>query len=85
LDWYTGPAVRNADGIAHAFLDPSFGPNESMVGFEDLSGGGDLGYEDIRFTLTNVRLGAVPDVASTFTLLGMALIGLVAARRYTRN
>ena len=56
LDWYTGPASRNADGFAHAWVDGAYtGPyGGTAVGFEDLAGLGAANYQDILYTFTNV-------------------------------
>ena len=56
LDWYTGPASRNADGSAHAWVDAAYtGPyGGTAVGFEDFAGLGAANYQDILYTFTNV-------------------------------
>ena len=56
LDWYTGPASRNADGFAHAWVDgANTGPyGGTAVGFEDLAGLGAANYGDLLYTFTNV-------------------------------
>ena len=61
LDWYTGPATRNADGDCHAWVDAAYtGPyGGTAVGFEDLFGLGDAGYEDLIYTFSNVTSSAV--------------------------
>ena len=61
LDWYTGAASRNADGFCHAWVDASYtGPyGGTAVGFEDLFGLGDAGYEDLIYTFSNVTSSAV--------------------------
>jgi hypothetical protein len=61
LDWYTGPATRNADGFCHAWVDAAYtGPyGGTAVGFEDLFGLGDAGYEDLIYTFSNVTSSAV--------------------------
>lgn len=70
--FYTGDAARNPDGLAHAWVSPHEG--YSIVGFEDLWGGGDLDFNDCTFKFTNV----VPAPGSA----ALALTGvLLAARR----
>jgi hypothetical protein len=61
LDWYTGPATRNADGFCHAWVDAAYtGPyGGTAVGFEDLFGLGDAGFEDLIYTFSNVTSSAV--------------------------
>jgi hypothetical protein len=61
LDWYTGDATRNADGFCHAWVDAAYtGPyGGTAVGFEDLFGLGDAGYEDLIYTFSNVTSSAV--------------------------
>ena len=74
-DFYTGDAARNPDGIAHANIAPDAG--FSIVGFEDLLGGGDRDYNDCQFRFENVV--PAPGVGS-IALAGLAL----AARRRRR-
>lgn len=50
--FYTGSADRNADGVVHAELES--GTAQTLVGFEDLFGGGDRDYNDLVFAFTNV-------------------------------
>jgi hypothetical protein len=61
LDWYTGPATRNADGFCHAWVDAAYtGPyGGTAVGFEDLFGLGDAGFEDLLYAFSNVTSSAV--------------------------
>ncbi len=81
--FYSGGASRNPDGIAHAVVDS--GLNQSKVGFEDLFGGGDLDYNDLVFSFTNVSgtsvgPGVSPlavDEPSTLILFGIGLAGLL--------
>jgi hypothetical protein len=63
FDWHTGPASRNADRFAHAWVDVAYtGPyGGTAVGFEDQDALGDAGYEDLIYSFTNVTgHGGVP-------------------------
>jgi hypothetical protein len=83
--FFTGPANRNPDNVAHAIVDDQFGPGQTLVRFEDLFGGGDLDYNDLEFTLSNVT-SAVPDGGSTTAmLLGSAVLVLVFLRRFAHS
>jgi len=81
----TGPGIRNPDNVAHAIVDDQFGPGLTFVGFEDIFGGGDFDYNDLQFTLSNVR-SLVPDGSTpTAMLLGGAVLLLVLLRRFAHR
>ena len=79
--FFTGPAGRNADNIAHAFVDYQFGSGRASVMFEDLFGGGDLDYNDLVFTVSDVGSRTVPDSGTSAMLLGASVVVLVFLRR----
>jgi len=79
--FFTGPGVRNPDGLVHSVVDDAYSPTETYVGFEDLYGGGDLDYDDLNFSFTNVRSQATPDGGATAALLGLGLGGALLLRR----
>lgn len=93
--FFMGPASRNPDGILHAAVDfapPSvspFPPNVpippglTLVGFEDIFGGGDFDYDDLGFAFTNVR--AVPEPGTLLLMGGSALAVAIRARRRSRR
>ena len=81
----TGPASRNADGIAHAAVNTDNGV--TFVGFEDQRGT-NPDYNDLVFSFTNVAAasGAVPEPATWGLMLagfGMVGAGLRSRRRST--
>jgi len=56
------------------------------VGFEDQFGGGDRDFNDMTFTLSNVR-GPVPDDGSTTAMLpgiGLGVIEFIGRKLRTR-
>ncbi len=83
--------ILNPDGITHIFSAPYAGglvgpggtiPAGIYVGFEDILGGGDLDYDDLKFVFTNVGGGVVPEPATWAMLIaGFGLVGLAARRR----
>lgn len=82
--FYSGPADRNPDQMAHAMVTDE--PTHTIVGFEDLFGGGDMDYDDTLFSFTNVRKDPppthnVPDASSTLPLLSFGMAGVAMLRR----
>jgi hypothetical protein len=89
-DYYTGPASRNPDGLAHAVVDDAYAPGKTYVGFEDMFGGGDRDYNDITYAFSNVQITpppitSVPDMAATLRLLASSFFGLAALSRRLRK
>ncbi|RXK54803.1 VPDSG-CTERM sorting domain-containing protein [Oleiharenicola lentus] len=87
--YYSGPANRNPDGLVHAVVDDAYSPTETYVGFEDLFGGGDMDYDDLNFSFTNVKgttqPPGVPDSGATALLSAMGLVALFAIRKSVRR
>ncbi len=81
-NFYTGPASRNADGMAHARVENEWMPGTTLVSFEDLFGTpeGVNGYNDLSFSFTNTTSSAVPE-PTTLALFGAGLIGLGLMKR----
>ena len=81
----------NADGITHIYSAPYAGglvgpggtiPAGVYVGFEDILGGGDRDYDDLKFVFVNVGGGVVPEPATWAMLIaGFGLVGFAARRR----
>ena len=88
-EYFYSKQSLNPDGLTHIYSANYAGgdwgiPAGVYVGFEDLYGGGDRDYDDLRFVFTNVGGGevAVPEPATWAMLItGFGLIGMVARRR----
>lgn len=89
--FYTGPASRNADNLAHAIvwtradyeaefgaLDPGAFPPEYdfIIGFEDILGGGDRDFNDAIFAVRGTTVLPEP---LTMSLLATGLAGMAGA------
>ena len=89
--FFSGPAWRNPDNLAHAMVNDEYSLTETYVGFEDLYGGGDQDYDDLNFSFTNVKgtnqppTPSVPDSGATAMLCAGALLGLAAVRRASQR
>lgn len=84
--FYSGLASHNKDNLIHTAFE--LNPNNTVtVGFEDQIYGGDKDYDDIVFTLSNVRMtaasvAAVPESQSYAMLLaGLFILGAVKLRK----
>ena len=80
--FHTGSGSGNIDGIAHATVS-NLEDGGTLVGFEDLLGGGDKDYNDLMFSFSNTnseaKLVQNPEPA-TIVLFGSGLLGLGAWR-----
>lgn len=97
--YLTGPASANADGVAHAqattTYDNTLEQYMTMVGMEDLWGGGDMDYNDFQFLLSNVidpvdalsvDVLAVPEPAPLALLgAGAVVFGFMGRRARKRS
>lgn len=83
--FFSGLASNNKDNVMHAAFE--LNPNNTVtMGFEDLMYGGDKDYDDLVFTLSNVKIGnasvaAVPEAQSYAMLLaGFFMLGALKRR-----
>ena len=81
--FYNGIASNNLDNILHAAYEVK--PNNSViVGFEDIFRGGDRDYDDLVFSISNVKVGQfiptpVPE-PETYAMLAAGLLLLRVAK-----
>jgi len=79
--FHTGPAAGNPDGVIHAVVTYNAGsPGRTLVGFEDILGGGDKDYNDYIFSFKSVT--AVPEPETNVLMLaGLMAVAWLARRR----
>lgn len=65
----TGPASRNPDGIAHAKIT-CLDNQRTLVGFEDIRGGGDLDFDDAVIQVRTRTKRGITQQISDFTQCG---------------
>ena len=73
--YYMGAAGRNPDGLTHNDTQPG-APQEAIVGFEDIFGGGDLDFNDHVFSFFPVIIAPNP---GGLLLVGVSLLGFALA------
>lgn len=86
--FFSGPAERNADGEAHLLAGPLAGDARYTLrgGFEDIRGGGDRDYDDLRVDLAGLTLTPVPEPESVVLMAtGLLALGGMARRRRERQ
>lgn len=83
--YYSGPAGRNPDNMAHARVQSNWQPGTTLVSFEDLLNDpeGARGFNDLSFSFTNTVAATAAPEPATFVLLagGLLFVGVVAGKR----
>lgn len=81
--FFTGPASSNPDNVVHAlFSEINGNAIQIQISFEDLLNGGDLDYNDLIFSVTNVAV--VPEPQSYLMML-LGLLLLVQLKRRNQH
>jgi hypothetical protein len=79
-DFVMGSGFDNPDGIPHATVSYVYN-NVAIIGFEDLFGGGDLDYNDVKIrVIGDIGIEKIPE-PSTLLLFGSGLASLLFFRR----
>lgn len=81
--WFFSDPVKNVDGLEH--MVAYRGVRDLLLGFEDLSGGGDRDFDDfvVRISGDGTSAAPVPE-PGTLLLLGSGMLGLAFARKARR-
>jgi hypothetical protein len=81
LNYFSGAASRNIDGLTHARVQQNWHNGVALVSFEDMFNNpeGMGGYNDFSFSLSSPSISAVPEPGQL--LLCSAGLLLLAARR----
>jgi hypothetical protein len=81
IDFFSGVASLNPDGVAHARVQEGFSNLTTLVSFEDLNGG-PYNYNDLSFTFTPTRslTPSATSVPEPFTTIGTIVGGTTAIR-----
>ncbi len=79
-EFFAGTGSLNSDGLAHAMVSNLVGDEGTLIGFEDLLGGGDKDYNDLMFSFSNTNIVVQNPEPATIVLFGSGLLGLAAWR-----
>jgi len=80
--FFSGEGANNRDNFEHVVSFYNYSNGMTLVGFEDLYGGGDLNYSDFVFLVSNVSATPVPEPETCAMLLaGLGMVGVMARRR----
>jgi PEP-CTERM motif len=78
-----GSGYENPDGIAHASVDYVY-THAAVIGFEDLFGGGDVDYNDVKIRVAGyMGISQVPE-PSALLLIGSGIPTLILISRRKR-
>jgi len=78
-----GSGYQNPDGIAHASVDYVY-THVAVIGFEDLFGGGDFDYNDVKIRVAgDIGISQVPE-PSALLLIGSGIPTLILVSRRKR-
>lgn len=72
--------ILNADGIRHVAIYEVAAINGLVFGWEDLYGGGDLDYNDLIASGTDISIASVPE-PTTLAIFGLGLMGMALRKK----
>ena len=80
-DYFFSHDILNVDGFRHVAIYEVAAINGLVFGWEDLYGGGDLDYNDMIVSATDLSIVSVSEPTS-IALFGLALIGFGVRRKF---